>query len=151
MKNFQFKYLKTKVENPESIILSIGYIACVARALEALIRNEISCKIRSIELNRMQRSVAHIVSASDIHESMMIGQKSLTCALNGETGKMVAIKRISGLPYHKEFISVPITEVANHKKTVPFDWIISNGRDVTEELISYLMPLIQGETKVVMT
>lgn len=124
------------------------YIAGAARALEQLVRNEIGCKVRSIELNLMQRAAAHIASETDITESLMLGQKALTCALSGETGRMAAIKRLSDEPYRVEFVSVPVNEVANHEKTVPMEWITPDGHDVTEELIAYMKPLIQGETNV---
>ena len=124
------------------------YIAGAARALEQLVRNEIGCKVRSIELNLMQRSAAHIASETDIIESLMLGQKAISCALAGETGRMAAIKRLSDSPYRVEFISVPVNEVANHEKTVPRGWITSDGHDVTEEMMAYLKPLIQGETNV---
>lgn len=124
------------------------YIAGAARALEQLVRDEIGCKVRSIELNLMQRSAAHIGSETDITESLMLGQKALMCALNGETGKMAAIKRLSDMPYRVEFVSVPVCEVANHEKIVPMEWITPDGHDVTEELIAYMKPLIQGETNI---
>jgi 6-phosphofructokinase 1 len=124
------------------------YIAGAARALEQLIRNEIGCKVRSIELNLMQRSAAHIASETDIIESLMLGQKALSCALGGETGRMAAIKRLSDEPYRVEFVSVPVSEVANHEKIVPMNWITPDGHDVTEELVAYMKPLIQGETNV---
>lgn len=124
------------------------YIAGAARALEQLIRNEIGCKCRSIELNLMQRSAAHIASETDITESLMLGQKALMCALDGETGKMAAIKRLSDKPYRVEFVCVPVNEVANHEKTVPMEWITPDGHDVTEEMMDYLKPLIVGETNV---
>jgi 6-phosphofructokinase 1 len=124
------------------------YIAGAARALEQLVRNEIGCKVRSIELNLMQRSAAHIASETDIIESLMLGQKALSCALDGETGRMAAIKRLSDMPYRVEFISVPVSEVANHEKIVPMEWITPDGHDVSKELIAYMKPLIQGETNV---
>lgn len=122
------------------------YIAGAARALEQLVREKIGCKVRSVELNLMQRAAAHIASETDIIESTMLGQKALNCAVSGETGKMAAIKRISDDPYRVEFISVPVSEVANHEKTVPLNWITPEGNDVTEEMMSYLRPLIIGET-----
>lgn len=124
------------------------YIAGAARALEQLVRNEIGCKVRAIELNLMQRAAAHIASETDIVESLMLGQKALSCALDGESGRMAAIQRLSDEPYRVEFISVPVNEVANHEKTVPMNWITPDGHDVTDELIAYMKPLIQGETNV---
>lgn len=124
------------------------YIAGAARALEQLIRNRIGCKVRAVELNLMQRAAAHIASETDIAESTMLGQKAVYCAVNGETGKMAAIKRLSDDPYRVEFTSVPVGEVANHEKIVPLDWITPEGNDVTEEMMAYLRPLIIGETNV---
>lgn len=124
------------------------YIAGAARALEQLIRKEIGCKVRSIELNLMQRSAAHIASETDITESLVLGQKALNCALDGETGRMAAIRRLGNQPYRVEFISVPVAEVANKEKTVPLDWITPDGHDVTQDMIEYIKPLIQGETNV---
>lgn len=124
------------------------YIAGAARALEQLVRREIGCKVRSIELNLMQRSAAHISSETDIMESLMLGQKALGCALEHETGRMAAIKRLSNEPYRVEFVSVPVNEVANHEKLVPLDWITPDGHDVTDEYIAYMKPLIQGETNI---
>ena len=122
------------------------YIAGAARALEQMVRDEIGCKARSVELNLMQRAAAHIASETDIVESQMLGQKALGLALDGETGKMAAIKRLSDKPYLVEFVPVPVNEVANHEKIVPMEWINERGNDVTEEMMSYLLPLIQGET-----
>ena len=42
------------------------YIAGAARALEQLVRREIGCKVRSIELNLMERAAAHVASEQDI-------------------------------------------------------------------------------------
>lgn len=122
------------------------YIAGTARALEQVVRNEIGCKARSVELNLMQRAAAHIASETDIIESLMLGQKALTLALDGETGKMAAIKRLSDSPYRVEFVPVPVNQVANHEKVVPQEWINAAGNDVTEEMMAYLRPLIVGET-----
>lgn len=122
------------------------YIAGAARALEQLIRDKIGCKVRAVELNLMQRSAAHIASETDIMESLMLGQKAFNGAVNGETGKMAAIKRLSNEPYRVEFVLVPVSEVANHEQTVPLDWITPEGNDVTEEMVAYLKPLIVGET-----
>lgn len=124
------------------------YIAGSARALEQLIREKIGCKVRAIELNLMQRAAAHIASETDIVESVMLGQKAFTCAVNGETGKMAAIKRLSDNPYRVEFTSVPVSEVANHEKVVPMEWITPEGNDVTEEMMAYLRPLIRGQVNI---
>jgi 6-phosphofructokinase len=124
------------------------YIAGSAKALEQLVRNEIGCKVRAIELNLMQRAAAHIASETDIIESQMLGQKAFDCVVNGVTGKMAAIHRLGDNPYQVEFTAVDVSQVANHEKTVPTDWITPEGNDVTEEMMTYLRPLIMGEVNI---
>lgn len=125
------------------------YIAGSARVLEQMVRKEIGCKVRSIGLNLMQRAAAHIASETDIYESSLLGQKALYLAIQGETGKMVAIQRISNHPYRTDYISVPVSEVANRAKTVPLSWISASGNYVTQDMMNYLKPLIQGQVNLV--
>ena len=148
VKDSQGNYVSDQISSGAVDNFGHKYIAGAARALEQLVRNEIGCKVRSIELNLMQRSAAHIASETDIIESCMLGQKAVNCALDGETGRMAAIKRLSDMPYRVEFISVPVDQVANHEKIVPMEWITPEGNDVTKELVAYMKPLIQGETNI---
>lgn len=148
IKNEEGVYISEHTSNGAVDTFGHKYIAGAARALEQLIRREIGCKVRSIELNLMQRSAAHIASETDILESLMLGQKALSLAVEGETGRMASIRRISNQPYQVEYTSVPVSEVANHEKLVPIDWITPDGHNVTEELIAYMKPLIQGETNI---
>lgn len=148
VKNSEGVYLSENTSSGAVDNFGHKYIAGAGRALEELVRQEIGCKVRSIELNLMQRSAAHIASETDIIESLMLGQKALSCVLAGETGRMAAINRLSNNPYRVEFTSVPVQDVANHEKIVPQEWITPDGADVTEEMIEYLKPLIQGETNI---
>lgn len=124
------------------------YIAGAARSLEEMIRNEIGCKVRSIELNLMQRAAGHIASQTDLEESYMLGSKAVTAMLEGKTGEMSAIRRLPTNDYKIETFSIPIEQIANHEKKIPLSWINKAGNDVTPELMNYLTPLIQGEVNV---
>ena len=124
------------------------YIAGAARSLEEMIRNEIGCKVRSIELNLMQRAAGHIASQTDLEESYMLGSKAVTAMLEGKTGEMSAIRRLPTNDYKIETFSIPIEQIANHEKKIPLSWITEAGNDVTPELMNYLTPLIQGEVNV---
>ena len=121
------------------------FISGTGKVLENLIRDKIGCKVRSIELNLMQRCAAHVSSATDLNEAKMLGMKAFQCALEGTSGEMASIKRTSSDPYTVEYTSVPVKEVANHEKKIPSHLINSNGNDVTEEMLQYLRPLIRGE------
>ncbi len=115
------------------------------KALENLVAVELGCKVRSIELNVLQRSAMHSASQTDIDEALLVGHKAVEYALQGITGKMVSIKRISNVPYSIEIEFADIDSVANHEKLVPREWLNEAGNDVTSELIAYMKPLIMGE------
>lgn len=124
------------------------YISGTGKILENIVRERIGCKVRSIELNLMQRCAAHIASDTDIQEANMLGMKALQCALEGQNGIMSTIQRVSSYPYRVTYSFVPVEQVANHEKKVPSGLIQKNGHDVTEEIMEYLLPLIQGEVNV---
>lgn len=65
------------------------YLSGIGKYLEETVRKEIGCKVRSIELNVMQRCSSHLSSRTDIEESENIGAAGVRCALNGETGKVM--------------------------------------------------------------
>lgn len=145
----QGRYLSEQTQSGAKDNFGHSYIAGAAGILEQLVRDRIGCKVRSIELNLMQRSAAHIASAVDLQESEMLGRKACQCALEGKSGRMAAIRRIQNNPYRIEVMDVAVSEAANAEKKVPMEWITTEGNDVTEEMIAYLRPLIQGEPEII--
>ena len=77
------------------------------------------CKVRSIELNLMQRCASHIASAVDIQESRMLGMTACQMALEGKSGLMAAVERVSDAPYEVRFVGVPVSQVSNRKRKFP--------------------------------
>ena len=120
------------------------YLAGAAKTLEALVKREIGCKVRSVELNLLQRCASHIASATDISESVMIGKSAVSYAENGESGKMLFFKRKDG-EYGVEIDAVDVSLVANKVKLVPREYINEAGNNVTKSCIEYISPLIMGE------
>lgn len=116
--------------------------------LESLVQQEIGCKVRSVELNVLQRCAAHISSATDVSEAFHLGEKAVDAVLNGRTEEMTSLKRISNVPYRVEYTTVPVSQVANKEKKIPTEWINEAGNDVKPQLVEYLKPLIEGELKV---
>ncbi len=121
------------------------YLSGIGKQLENVIREKIGCKVRSIELNVMQRCSSHICSETDINESCQIGAAGVEAALSGKTGEMMAFKRISNKPYIVDIISVPAEKVANKERLFPKDWITSDHTNVKKSAVDYFLPLIQGE------
>jgi 6-phosphofructokinase 1 len=124
------------------------HLSGVGKYLANLVRQEIGCKTRDIELSLMQRCSSHIASATDIEESRMLGAAALDRAFHGGSGEMSVIKRISTLPYQFRIETTSIENVANHEKLVPLDWMNEKRNNVTQKMIDYLTPLIQGECHV---
>ena len=115
--------------------------------LESLVAEHVGCKVRSIELNILQRCASHLASATDLDESFRLGETAVAAALAGHTGEMSVIRRVSDVPYEIEYGTAPVNAVANFEKKVPRNWISEEGNDVKEEVLTYLRPLIQGEVK----
>ena len=119
----------------------------LAQVLESMLKTRIDCKSRAIELSLMQRCGAHCGSQTDIDEAIAVGRAAVEAATSGETGYMVAIKRVSSDPYESTTELLPLEKCANYEKKVPLEWINEAGNGVTQEFIDYALPLIQGETK----
>lgn len=149
VKNKDGRYISEEVQSSAVDSFGHSYIAGAAKVLEDAVRNEIGCKVRSIELNLMQRCAAHLASATDIQESRMLGKAACQYALGGATGMMAAVIRTSDKPYATEFKALPVCDIANAIKSVPADYINDAGNDVTEKMVDYLTPLIQGEMNTV--
>lgn len=118
------------------------------KALEYMVRDQIGVKVRSVEVNILQRCAAHLLSKTDIDESFAQGKYGVQLAEEGITGSMVCIKRESNTPYTVSYTYADIKEIANEAKSVPRKWINAAGNDVTQDLIDYITPLIQGECSV---
>lgn len=124
------------------------YLSGIGKCLEHVLSSEIGCKVRSIELNVMQRCSSHICSKTDIDESVLIGAEGVKNALSGETGKVMAFRRISDSPYVIDIDAIDAAEIANKEKPFPAKWITPAGNDVNEDAFRYFLPLIQGEVKI---
>ena len=116
-----------------------------SRFLAQKISKEVGCKTRAIEFNALQRCASHIVGRVDITEAYQVGGAAVKAAFEGETGKMVILKRVSDDPYLCVTDIYDVHKVANIEKKVPREWINESGDYVTEDFINYVRPLIQAE------
>ena len=63
---------------------------------------------------------------------------------------MVVLQRISDDPYQCATALKNVHKIANDEKCVPREWINEDGTYVTDEFITYVSPLIQGDVSPVM-
>lgn len=144
VKNAEGKYIS---ETGDGKLDAFGHVqlAGVGEFLKDVVKKEIGCKVRSIELSLMQRCAGHIASKTDITESRLIGYETAKFASEGGSGKMGVFVRNTEKEYGVSIDFVDISKIANKVKKVPLEWINEEGNDVKQELIDYLYPIIQGE------
>ncbi len=116
-----------------------------AKFLANTIAKELGCKTRAIELSTLQRCASHINSRVDMTEAFQVGGAAVKAAFEGNTGKMIILKRVSDDPYQCTTDISDIDQIANIEKKVPLSWINEDGTYVTDEFVNYVRPLIQAE------
>lgn len=121
------------------------YLSGVGKYLEGLVKREIGCKVRSIELNLMQRCSAHLAAGVDLEEGFALGRAGVEAALRGETGRMIAVERISDSPYAMRLRTVAVSEVANQEQLVPEKWRDLDDPEAVRGIRNYILPLMQGD------
>ncbi len=78
----------------------------------------------------------------DLEEAYQCGKEAVRLALQGESGLMVTIDRISANPVRFQLGKAPLETVAVRAKILPDDYINKEGNFVTEKFIDYMKPLI---------
>ena len=86
----------------------------------------------------------HVVSVQHLF-GLGTGGAAAAAAFAGESGRMIALKRVSNYPYQCITESVDVQQVANLEKKVPLEWITPDGMQVTEAFEEYARPLILDE------
>ncbi len=125
---------------------AFGHIQMTGTAayLASVIKNELGCKTRGVELSTLQRAAAHLASKIDVDEAFNVGGATVKAADEGCSGVMVVIDRVSDDPYQSATGVYDVHRIANGEKVVPRKWINEEGNYVTEEFLDYVRPLIQG-------
>ncbi|NBC29890.1 MAG: 6-phosphofructokinase, partial [Spirochaetes bacterium] len=78
----------------------------------------------------------------DRREAIDAGSFAVRAALDGETGKMVALSRVSSSPYRSEPVLVPLEDVANVEKALPDAYIDADRFRTTPAFAEYALPLL---------
>ena len=121
-----------------------------ANYLASLIAGEIGCKTRAVELSTLQRAASHSASRVDILEASQVGGAAVKAGDEGDSGKMVVMLRLSDDPYQCTTEVKDVHKIANDERLVPREWVNKEGTYVTDEFITYVRPLIQGDVSPVM-
>ena len=141
LKDENGKFLTETAPNDDSFgHAQLGGVGAYLKNL--IIQASITHRVKSLELNTLQRCSMHASSKIDVNEAVMVGQAALEASINSEGGYMVAIRRDSSFPYKSSTFLIEADKIANNIKYFPSEWINEEGNNITEEGLSYLKPLI---------
>ena len=118
----------------------------LAPKIASLITDKLDLKNHWSVADYLQRSARHISSLTDIEQAVAVGKAAVKLAAEGKSGVMPIIKRISNSPYEWTISEGDLKEIANQEKTLPKNFISSDGFRITKVGRAYLQPLIEGES-----
>lgn len=80
----------------------------------------------------------------DFDEAFACGKQAVKLATRGESGVMVTMKRTNKAsePYAMAFGTISLSEVANHERPMPDNFITKDGFGVTKAFLDYAAPLV---------
>jgi 6-phosphofructokinase 1 len=118
----------------------------VAPLLANIVKDAYGYKYHWAVPDYLQRSARHIASKTDVDQAYAVGKAAVLAALEGKNNIMMTIERTQQNPYQWQIGQAPLSEVANHEKTLPPGFITEDGMHITSACQEYLRPLIQGES-----
>ena len=121
----------------------------VGPSIAALVKDQLSYKVHWTVPDYLQRSARHIASKTDWLQAQAVGKAAVDMAIKGQNGMLAAIKRTANKPYQWKIVPVALSKIANHEKTMPADFISTDGFGITARARRYLAPLIQGQAPVI--
>ncbi len=143
------RYVCEKTQSDSADDFGHKYLAGVSKALEIAVKERFNCKTRSVELNITQRCAAHLLSDTDISESVRIGEAAVEAVLGGVSGEVMVFVRKRTKKYECDIDHKSVSQIANTTKYVPKRFIVDEKNNVTDECCEYILPLISGEYPIV--
>ena len=113
-------------------------------ALARIIKAKCGIKrVRADTFGYLQRSFPGVVSQTDREEAFLAGAAAVQAALeSGETKGTIGIGREDSKKYKVAYAVRPISDAAKETRSMPREFIASNGCDVTQAFIDYARPLV---------
>lgn len=88
------RFLCEQEESRELDVFGHTKLSGTGKILEEAVRAKIGCKVRSIELNLLQRCAGHILSKTDIEESGNLGANAVACSSRREWINVFSYKSV---------------------------------------------------------
>jgi len=117
----------------------------VASFLAGRVKDALGYKVHWALPDYLQRSARHVASKTDLAQAQAVGRKAVEFALKGMNSVMPVIVRTNDAPYRWKIEAAPLSNIANHEKMMPPEFIRADGYGITPAARRYLEPLIRGE------
>lgn len=118
------------------------YFGDVSAHLAQLVVKELGIKARSEKPGLAGRTSIFWRSDIDCQEAELAGRAAVRAVLEGQTGVMPALRRLSNDPYESEMFLVPIEQVMLTERILPGQYINAAGNGITDAYIQWLRPLM---------
>lgn len=116
----------------------------VVEAVAEILQEKLGVRARYDKPAYLQRSFIELASPVDQEEAYRAGIEGVRAAVRGATGQMISFVREPGPAYAIRYELADLSQVANHEKMIPSEYINAEGNGVTPAFLDYARPLIGG-------
>lgn len=132
----------TPIVEPVFTVGRATYFGDVSAHLANLIIKKLGYKARAEKPGLLGRASIAWQSDTDRAEAELCGRAAVDAATAGQSGKMVALRRVPGLEYRCETFLADIDQVMMTERKMPDAFINDHGNGVTEAFREWCRPLI---------
>ena len=116
---------------------------------DMILESGISERAKVQDLANAQRSHATEQSKVDVEESFKLGMSAHMRSVDPSfTGKTVYVTRVEGDKYDVKYGATDSSNIANHVKHFPLEWILPEFAGITQEALDYISPLLVGRPEI---
>ncbi|MFH1448306.1 MAG: diphosphate--fructose-6-phosphate 1-phosphotransferase [Candidatus Micrarchaeota archaeon] len=114
----------------------------LARSVEQKIKTNRKPRVRSDTMGYLQRSFPFVFSTVDAEEAELVGKMGARHAFSEEKSASIALIRKDTDHYECETTVASLELVGSGKRTMPKEFISSEGTDVTQAFVDYATPIV---------
>lgn len=134
----------TPIVEPIFTVGRATYFGDVGAHLANLIIRRLGYKSRAEKPGLLGRASMPWQSETDREEAERCGRAAVTAVTSGESGKMVALRRLEGSAYRCETFLADIAQVMMTERKLPAHFINAEGNGITEAFRQWCRPLLGG-------
>src|SRR4249919_1698125 len=103
----------------------------VASYLAGRVKDSLGYKVHWTLPDYLQRSARHLASETDLKQALAVGRAAVDYAMKGRNAVMPVIVRMKDRPYRWTIAPAALSDIANHERTMPADFIRVDGYGIT--------------------